>query len=375
MKLRHLVCACALASISLAPALNAKTIDTERAEIELETVAEGLKNPWGLAFLPDGSMLVTERVGTMRKVSADGQVGEPITGLPEIFSRGQGGLLDIALDPDYANNGWIYFSYSEPGEGGNSTALARAKLNGNALAEFERIFSQQPKVSSNNHFGSRIVFKGDGTLFLTLGERYSRKDDAQTLDNHHGKVIRIKTDGSVPADNPFVNTEGALPEIWSYGHRNMQGATIHPETGELWSGEHGAQGGDELNIDRAGLNYGWPVVTYGEDYGGGKIGEGFKKEGMETPVYYWLPSLATAGLTFYTGDKFPAWKGDIFVASLRAETLSRLDIEGERVLHEERMLTDELGERLRHVVQGPDGYLYLLTDASDGQIIRITPAD
>lgn len=375
MKLRPLISACTLLAISVCQPLAAKTIDTERAKIELETVAEGLKNPWGLAFLPDGAMLVTERVGDMRKVSADGTVGEPITGLPEIFSRGQGGLLDIALDPDYENNGWIYFSYSEPGDGGNSTALARAKLKGNALVELERIFSQQPKVSSNNHFGSRIVFKNDGTLFLTLGERYSRKDDAQTLDNHHGKVVRINTDGSVPADNPFVNTEGALPEIWSYGHRNMQGAAIHPETGELWSGEHGAQGGDELNIDRAGLNYGWPVITYGENYGGGKIGEGFKKDGMETPVYYWLPSLATAGLTFYTGDKFPNWQGDIFVASLRAETLSRLDVEGERVLHEERLLTDELSERLRHVVQGPDGYLYLLTDASDGKIVRITPAN
>ena len=375
MKLRHLVCACALASMSFAPALNAQTIETERADIELQTVAQGLENPWGLAFLPDGSMLVTERTGTMRKVGADGEVSEPLTGLPEIFVRGQGGLLDVAVDPNYADNGWIYFSYSEPGDGGNSTALARAKLDGNALVELERIFSQQPKVSSNNHFGSRIVFKGDGTLFLTLGDRYSRMDDAQTLDNHHGKVVRINTDGSVPADNPFVDTEGALPEIWSYGHRNMQGATIHPQTGELWSGEHGAQGGDELNIDRAGLNYGWPVVTYGEDYGGGKIGEGFKKEGMETPIYYWLPSLATAGLTFYTGDVFPKWKGDIFVASLRAETLSRLDIEGERVLHEERLLADELGERLRHVVQGPKGYLYLLTDASDGKIIRIAPAD
>ncbi|WP_020210006.1 PQQ-dependent sugar dehydrogenase [Gilvimarinus chinensis] len=375
MKLRPLISACTLLAISVCTPLAAKTIDTERAKIELETVAEGLKNPWGLAFLPDGAMLVTERVGDMRKVSADGKVGEPITGLPEIFSRGQGGLLDIALDPDYENNGWIYFSYSEPGDGGNSTALARAKLDGNALVDLQRIFSQQPKVNSNNHFGSRIVFKDDGTLFLTLGDRYSHKDDAQTLDNHLGKVIRINTDGSIPADNPFVNTEGALPEIWSYGHRNMQGAAVHPETGELWSGEHGAQGGDELNIDRAGLNYGWPVITYGENYGGGKIGEGFKKDGMETPVYYWLPSLATAGLTFYTGDVFPDWQGDVFVASLRAETLARLDVEGERVLHEERLLADELGERLRHVVQGPDGYLYLLTDASDGKIIRITPAD
>lgn len=374
MRFTRLLLCLGLAGLLTAPALSADTIDSERASFELETVAEGLKNPWGLAFLPDGSMIVSERAGNLRLVNPKGKLGEPLQGLPDIVVKGQGGLLDVAVDPDYASTGWIFFSYSEPGERGNSTALARARIEGKVLVDVTRIFSQKPKVESNAHFGSRIVFKGDGTLFLTLGDRYSRMDDAQTLDNHHGKVIRINKDGSVPADNPYVNTEGALPEIWSIGHRNMQGAAMHPETGELWSGEHGAQGGDEINIDRAGVNYGWPVVTYGEDYGGGKIGEGFKKEGMETPIYYWLPSLATAGMTFYTGDQFPKWRGDLFVASLRAETLSRLDIEGERVLHEERLLADELGERLRHVVQGPDGYLYLLTDQSDGKIIRLKPA-
>ncbi|MDO3380838.1 PQQ-dependent sugar dehydrogenase [Gilvimarinus algae] len=374
MRFTRLLLCLGLAGLLTAPALSAETIDSERASFELETVAEGLKNPWGLAFLPDGSMIVSERAGNLRLVNPKGKLGEPLQGLPNIVVKGQGGLLDVAVDPDYASTGWIFFSYSEPGERGNSTALARARIEGKVLVDVTRIFSQKPKVESNAHFGSRIVFKGDGTLFLTLGDRYSRMDDAQTLDNHHGKVIRINKDGSVPADNPYVNTEGALPEIWSIGHRNMQGAAMHPETGELWSGEHGAQGGDEINIDRAGVNYGWPVVTYGEDYGGGKIGEGFKKEGMETPIYYWLPSLATAGMTFYTGDQFPKWRGDLFVASLRAETLSRLDIEGERVLHEERLLADELGERLRHVVQGPDGYLYLLTDQSDGKIIRLKPA-
>lgn len=375
MGLRTLCAAAILSSLTLSPALMAKTIESERESFELETIADDLKNPWGLAFLPNGNMVVTERTGTMRVVQASGAVSAPLSGLPEIVVKGQGGLLDVAVDPDYANNGWIYFSFSQPGDNDtNSTALARAQLHGSELSEVDVIFSQQPKVKSNAHFGSRIVFKDDGTLFLTLGDRYSRMDDAQTLDNHHGKVIRINTDGSVPADNPFVKTEGALPEIWSYGHRNMQGATIHPQTGELWSGEHGAQGGDEINIDRAGVNYGWPVITYGENYGGGKIGEGFKKAGMEAPIYYWLPSLATAGLTFYTGDKFPNWQGDLFVASLRAETLSRLDVEDGRVLHEERMLVDELGERIRHVTQGPDGYLYLLTDQSDGKIIRLKPA-
>ncbi|MDO3387845.1 PQQ-dependent sugar dehydrogenase [Gilvimarinus sp. SDUM040013] len=376
MGLRTLCATALITAVALAPALSAKTIESERAEFKLSTIADDLKNPWGLTFLPDGSMLVTERVGNIRRVSANGEVSEPLSGLPDIVVKGQGGLLDIATDPDYANNGYVYFSYSEPGENDtNSTALARARIDGQTLVDLEVIFSQKPKVKSNAHFGSRIVFKGDGTLFLTLGDRYSRMDDAQTLDNHHGKVIRINTDGSVPADNPFLQTEGALPEIWSYGHRNMQGGTIHPETGEFWSGEHGAQGGDEINIDRAGVNYGWPVITYGENYGGGKIGEGFKKAGMEAPIYYWLPSLATAGLTFYSGDKFPDWQGDLFVASLRAETLSRLDIENGRVLHEERMLSDELGERIRHVTQGPDGYLYLLTDQGDGKIIRLTPSD
>lgn len=373
-----------LATLSLAVALTATAnisaatvIDSERASFTIETIARGLVNPWGLAFLPDGTMLVSEREGNLRLVSRAGKIGPALQGLPEIIARGQGGLLDVAIDPNYRNNQRIYFSYSEPSKEGktNSTAVASAQINKTQLTHLKRIFSQKPKIKSNAHFGSRLAFSPDGTLFITLGDRYSHKDKAQTLDNHIGKVVRIHTDGSVPSDNPYVNTKGALPEIWSYGHRNIQGAAIHPQTGALWSGEHGAQGGDELNIDRAGVNYGWPVVTYGEDYGGGKIGEGFKKEGMATPVYYWLPSLATAGMTFYTGDQFPDWQGDLFVASLKAQTLSRLDVEGERVLHEERLLKDEVGKRLRHVVQGPDGYLYLLTDDSNGAILRLVPAD
>jgi glucose/arabinose dehydrogenase len=373
----RLTTALTLAALLLAPlTVNATTIDSERARFNLETIAKGLNHPWGLAFLPDGTLLVSERPGNLRLVSPNGEISAPLQGLPRIDHKGQGGLLDVVLDPDYARNGQLYFSYSEPGKSGktNSTAVASARIKGGQLVDVTRIFSQQPKVKSNAHFGSRLVFGRDGTLFITLGDRYSRMHDAQTLDNHQGKVVRINTDGSVPADNPFVNTQGARPEIWSYGHRNVQGAAIHPQTGELWSGEHGAQGGDELNITRAGINYGWPVVTYGEDYGGGKIGQGFKKPGMATPVYYWLPSLATAGLTFYTGDQFPNWQGDLLVASLKAQTLSRLDIEQGRVLHEERLLKSELGKRLRHVVQGPDGYLYLLTDEANGAILRLTPA-
>jgi glucose/arabinose dehydrogenase len=255
----------------------------------------------------------------------------------------------------------------------NSTAVSFATLNGNKLENVTRIFSQKPKVSSTNHFGSRLVWAPDGTLFVTLGDRYSEKDKAQTLDNHQGKVVRINADGSAPKDNPFVKTPGALPEIWSYGHRNMQGAAINPLTKELWTGEHGPQGGDELNIDRAAKNYGWPVITYGENYGGGKIGEGTTKAGMEQPNYKWVPSIATAGFIFYTGDKFPKWKNNILLTSLREKTLVRLVVDGEKITKEERLLAKELDQRLRHVVQGPDGLVYLLTDEVKSNIYQLSP--
>ena len=374
----------ALCIAALAPLANAKTPDgkiipvkTEAGTIQVKTIAEGLENVWGMAFLPDGSMLVTERAGRIRIVSAAGKVGEPLSGLPTIFAQGQGGLMDVVLAPDFASSKKIYFSYSEPGEGSlsgvNSTAVSFATLNGNKLENLTRVFSQKPKVDSGNHFGSRLVWAPDGTLFITLGDRYSEKDKAQTLDNHQGKVIRINADGTVPKDNPFVKTPGALPEIWSYGHRNMQGAALNPITKELWTGEHGPQGGDELNIDRAAKNYGWPVITYGENYGGGKIGEGTHKAGMEQPNYKWVPSIATAGFIFYTGDKFPQWKNNILLTSLKDKTLVRLVVDGEKITKEERLLAKELDQRLRHVVQGPDGLVYLLTDESKSKIYQLSP--
>ncbi|WP_323813700.1 PQQ-dependent sugar dehydrogenase [Cellvibrio sp. NN19] len=375
MKLRTLSLAFCLATI--APVISAKalTVKTDAGKIQINTIAEGLENAWGMAFLPDGSMLVTERPGRMRIVSTDGKLGEPLSGLPEIVARGQGGLLDVVLAPDFATSKKIYFSYSEPGKGGNSTAVSFATLNGNKLDNVTRVFSQQPKVDSNNHFGSRLVWAPDGTLFITLGERYSEKDKSQTLDNHQGKVVRINADGSVPKDNPFVNKTGALPEIWSYGHRNMQGAAINPLTKELWTGEHGPQGGDEINIDRAAKNYGWPVITYGENYGGGKIGEGTHKDGMEQPIYKWVPSIATAGFIFYTGDKFPQWKNNILLASLREQTLVRLVVDGEQITKEERLLKEDVGQRLRTVVQGPDGLVYLVTDESKSKIYQLSPTN
>ncbi len=358
------------------PLAHAKPLDvnTESGTIRVNTIAEGLENVWSLAFLPDGKMLVTEKAGRMRIVSPDGKLSEPLQGLPKIYNQGQAGLLDVVLAPDFATSKKIYFSYSEPDEkGANSTAVSHAVLNGNKLEKVTRIFSQKPKVDSNNHYGSRLVWAADGTLFVTLGERYSEKDKAQTLDNHQGKVIRINADGTVPNDNPFVKTPGALPEIWSYGHRNVQGAAINPLSKKLWTGEHGPQGGDELNIDEAAKNYGWPVITYGENYGGGKIGEGTHKQGMEQPVYKWVPSIATAGFIFYTGDKFPQWKNNILLTSLKEQTLVRLVLDGDKIVKEERLLKKELGQRLRSVIQGPDGLVYIVTDESKGKILQIAP--
>jgi len=365
------------ASLLSATSVSAKSLEvnTQTGKVKVKSIATGLKNPWGLAMLPDGSFLVTEREGNLRRVQANGTVGEPISGLPKIISQGQGGLLDVVLAPDFATSKKIYFSYSEPAEkgGANSTAVSFATLNGNSLDKVTRVFSQQPKVDSSAHFGSRLVWAPDGTLFITLGDRYSKKEDAQTLDNHHGKVVRINADGSVPKNNPFVTTAGALPEIWSFGHRNLQGAAINPLTKQLWTGEHGPQGGDELNLDQAGKNYGWPVVTYGENYGGGKIGEGTQKAGMEQPLKYWVPSIATAGFIFYTGDKFPAWKNNILLTSLVGKTLVRLSLDGTKVVGEERLLNKELNERLRHVVQGSDGLVYFISDESKGSIYQLAP--
>ena len=348
------------------------------ANIRVETVAQGLEQPWGLAFLPDGRMLVTEKAGRLRIVAKDGTLSAPVTGVPAVDDRRQGGLLGIAIDPKFAENGLIYFSYAEPrGEEGNGTAVARAKLveegGSPRLDGLQVIFRQMPTIKSGAHFGSRLVFAPDGTLFVTLGDRYSQKDKAQTLDNAIGKLVRINADGTVPKDNPFVGKEGAKPEIWSYGHRNIQGAAINPSTGKIWTVEHGAKGGDELNIPEAGKNYGWPVITHGVDYSGEKIGEGTHKEGMEQPVLFWNPSIATSGLAFYTGDLFPEWKGDAFVGGLAGQIVAHVDLDGDKVKGWTPLLSD-LGERIRDVVQGPDGALYLLTDNEEGRIVRVLPA-
>ena len=340
---------------------------------KLQVVATGLDKPWAVAFLPDGRFLVTERAGRMRVVEADGSVGQPLQGVPEVVARGQGGLLDVVLDTQFEKNRTLYFCYSEPGPGGNSTALSSAQLSadGTSLQSLKRLFSQQPKFSSNLHFGCRMAQSADGTLFLTLGDRYQRMQDAQRLDNHHGKVVRINTDGSVPKDNPFVAQPGALPEIWSYGHRNLQGAAL-AANGVLWTHEHGAQGGDEINVTRAGRNYGWPVITYGENYGGGKIGDGITvKDGLEQPLHYWVPSIAPSGMAFLNSPRYGrAWQGNLFVGSLKFNYLARLELAGDKVVREHKI---EVGQRVRDVRQGPDGLLYVLTDSEQGRLLRLVP--
>ncbi len=336
-------------------------------------VVTGLKSPWGIAFLPDGRMLITERAGQLRLASTDGKLSKPIAGVPEVEAVGQGGLLDVAVDPKFAENRWVYLSYSEKAMQSN-TAVARARLSedGASLSELVVIFRQTPKVLSPAHFGSRLVFSADGHLFVTLGDRFSQKEQAQSLQTTLGKVIRLMPDGSIPKDNPFVGRPGARPEIWSYGHRNVQAAAIRPGTNELWTVEHGARGGDELNQPQKGKNYGWPVITYGVDYSGATIGEGTARAGMEQPVYYWDPVIAPSGMVFYTGDKYPGWKGSAFVGSLREQVLVRLVIENGKVTREERHLPD-LRNRIRDVVQGPDGYLYIATDESNGRVLRVEP--
>ena len=348
-------------------------IATELGRVELTTLASGLEHPWSLAFLPDGRMLVTERPGRLRYVTAAGKLSAPIEGLPALRVADQGGLLDVTLDPDFARNSTIYLSYAEPGEGELSgTAVARARLDGGRLADFKVIFRQAPKVESQHHYGSRLVFAQDGTLFVTLGDRLNQRPLVQDPGTHIGKIVRINPDGSVPADNPFVGQDGTRPEIWSIGHRNVQGATLHPVTGRLWTHEHGPRGGDEINLPQAGHNYGWPVITYGREYQGPAIGEGTTKDGMEQPLHFWVPSIAPSGMTFYTGDAFPAWKGQLFVGALAGSLVARLafDTDG-KVKVEERI---PIGERVRDVRQGPDGAIYLLTDEDAGRVLRLAPA-
>ncbi|HVL77357.1 MAG TPA: PQQ-dependent sugar dehydrogenase [Noviherbaspirillum sp.] len=360
-----------LAPLALACSLAAAA----EARVVPQTLASDLEHPWALAFIGDGRMLVTERPGRLRVIEADGRVGEPVQGLPQIDAGGQGGLLDIVADRRFADNRTVYFCYSEPGEGGNSTALASARLSQDRarLEQVRVLFSQRPKVRGSHHFGCRIVEAADGTLFLTTGDRFNRMDDAQTLDNHLGKVVRVNKDGSVPKDNPFVQRAGALPEIWSYGHRNMQGATLGPD-GRLWTHEHGPRGGDELNITQPGRNYGWPLVSHGVHYSGQEVGRGKAGQaGVEAPVHHWTPSIAPSGMAFLDSDAYgQEWRGNLFVGALAGRHLVRLTVADGRVVAEEQLLKD-FGRRIRDVRMGPDGLLYLLTDERRGQLVRLRP--
>ena len=344
-------------------------------QLEVQTVASGLVNPWSLAFLPDGRMLVTERPGRMRVVTAEGQLSPPLKGVPEVWASNQGGLLDVIIDKSYPQNKTIYFCFAEGTGGGGRTAVARATLNdGNGrLDDVKIIFRQEGPLSSGGHYGCRIVHANDGNLFVTLGEHFKYRDEAQNLGNHLGKLIRIAPDGSVPADNPFIGRADAKPEIWSYGHRNEQGLAINPASGDLWEIEHGPRGGDEVNIIGKGKNYGWPVIGYGIDYNGAKIHESTAKDGMEQPIKYWVPSIAPSGMTFYTAALFPKWTGSLFTGALAGRMLVRLSLNGNTVTGEERLLPN-LNERIRDVRQGPDGALWLLTDNSAGRILRVSPA-
>lgn len=358
----------------------AETLSSSAGPIRAEPVATGLDTPWGFAFLPDGSMIVTEKGGTLRHVAADGTVSEPISGVPEVDARGQGGLLDVTLHPDFATNRLLVLTYAEPGEGGrNSTAAAMARLaeDARSLEDVKVIFSQQPKVRSTGHYGSRAVFDGKGHLFVTTGERMheSTRDQAQDLSSGLGKIIRLNADGSVPDDNPFAGEAGAQPEIWSFGHRNVQAAAINPETGELWAIEHGPRGGDELNIARAGENYGWPVISYGVNYDGSPVGSGAaQRQGMVEPILQWTPVIAPSGMMFYSGSEFPEWQGDLFVGGLRSAALVRVAVDGDTA-HEAERLLEDLGRRIRDVAQGPDGAIYVITDEDDAAILRISRAD
>ncbi len=349
-------------------------VDSSLGPLALETVAEGLVTPWSVAFLPDGRYLVTERPGRMRVIEADGRLSEPIAGLPKVHARGQGGLLDVALAPDFATSGIIYFSYAEPVDDKARTAVMRARLDldGLRLESAERIFAQHPAHRGNNHWGSRLVFGRDGMLFVTLGDRYDLRDQALDLSTHIGKIVRLRPDGSVPSDNPFRTRAGALPEIWSYGHRNIQGATLHPQTGELWIHEHGPRGGDEVNRILPGRNYGWPRITFGREYASGaRIGEGTSAPDVEPPLWQWTPSIAPSGMAFVTGEAWGEWRGDLLSGSLAGERLVRLEGDASGMTEAERLL-DEIRARIRDVRQGPDGAIYLL-DESKGRLLRLLP--
>lgn len=365
----------AVTALLIAAPASANDYQTEKGNISVSIVASGLDQPWGLDFLPDGRMIVTEKPGQLRIITLDGKISPPVKGVPRVDDSGQGGLLDITLHPKFKTNRMVFVSFSEQGPGGTSTAMASGRLSADctALENARTLFSQQPKVPGGRHFGSRVIFAPDGTVFLTTGDR-GKRHDAQKLGSHIGKVIRLTADGQVPTDNPFIGKIGALPEIWSYGHRNIQGAAIHPATGKLWTIEHGPRGGDEINIPAAGINHGWPLVSHGIEYSGAIIGDGLKtKAGMADPVYIWTPVIAPAGMTFYNGGLFPAWKGNLLIGGLRAGAIVRLELDDDKIVHEERLIR-QIGDRIRDIAVGPDGAVYAITDSANGKILRITPA-
>ena len=362
-------------SAKVGPVTAGDVITSEQADFVVEQVTGGFEHPWGMAFLPDGSILVTERPGDLRLV-VDGELtAKPIDGVPKVFARGQGGLLDVAIDPDFENNQRIYLSYAGvEADRRSSTHVARGRLVDGSLEDVEVIFRSNSVSDGTVHWGSRIGFDPAGDLYVTLGDRGSQ-NVAQSLSRHGGSVVRIRPDGSVPEDNPFVGKNSARPEIYSYGHRNPQGLAVHPETGRVWTQEHGPRGGDEVNLIEAGANYGWPEISWGINYSGSPINGGLReKEGMEQPVHYWDPSIAPSGMTFYDGDAFPEWQGDLFVGALKYRLITRLEMDGDEVVGEEQLLRGDLG-RIRDVRTGPDGFLYVLTDERVGRLYRIRPAD
>jgi aldose sugar dehydrogenase len=380
---RSVFCAAALAAGLAASTASAQPVSTREHPVRLVTVTEGLERPWGMAFLPDGRVLVTERPGRLRVVGKDGKLDPvPVAGLPRVDAQGQGGLMDVVLHPEFASNGWIYWSYSQrDGEGRNGTEVARGRLAGAPGAwrmdNVQVLFRMAPKTNAGHHFGSRIVFdarKGQpAVMYVTLGDR-GEMQRAQALDDHAGKILRLTDEGKPAPGNPFLNDPKARPEIFSLGNRNVQGAALHPVTGVLWAHEHGPQGGDELNIIRAGVNYGWPVITYGVNYvTGTRIGEGTAKDGMAQPVKHWPSGFSPSGMAFYTGERFPKWRGDVLMGALRGQGVMRVKLDGERVVDEELMLAGQVG-RVRDVRVGPDGLVYLLTDLPNGQLLRVEPA-
>ncbi len=348
-------------------------VETSAGNIRVVPVAQGLEHPWSMVFIDSTRLLVSERPGRLQIVSTEDGSREQVHNVPAVYAEGQGGLLGLALDPSFEQNRFLYFSYAEGTEETNGTAVARARLVGDRLENVTVIFRQQPQMESTHHYGSRLVFDNDDNLFVTLGERFSASDQAQELNNHLGKLVRIRPDGSIPPDNPFTGHENAKAEIWSFGHRNIQGAALHPETGRLWIHEHGPRGGDEINIPEKGGNYGWPLVSFGRHYSYLPIPDRLEnRDDLIYPIYQWTPSIAPSGMMFYTGEPFPAWRGDLFVGALAGQHLARLEISGTQIVEEEKLL-EELQARIRDVAQGPDGFIYILTDAEDGGIFRLVP--